>query len=519
MCDVEQTHERRVLIVDDNRAIHEDFRKILSDDGSSSNFGGLETSLFSDDHSVSPSPSYCIDNAYQGNEALEKVATSLGDQQPYEVAFVDMRMPPGWDGAKTIERIWQEDSDVQVVICTAYSDHSWSDLFQRFGGTDNLLILKKPFDSSEVRQLAATLTEKWRLNRKARLRMTQLQQMVGQKTAELTAEIAERKRIEQELRWMSEHDPLTGLFNRRAFHERFYQEWQRAIRYGRPLSFGIIDLDFFKKVNDTHGHAAGDAVLEAVARLLKEQCRPSDIVCRHGGEEFCVVLPETDKEGAVSWGERFRLAIANTATTVDNAVLKVSASVGVAERLSDTTSMEHLEKLADQALAVAKQSGRNQVVPSSSLTSRCDSQETAAASAASLPATETILLAEDEAIVRKLAVRLLEDAGYHVLTAEDGEEALRVYDEHRDEVALLILDAVMPKLDGREVYRRIIAQDPHARIIFCSGYDPETAQSGLLTQQNLRLVQKPFDRVCLLQTIREALDEEEPQCSLPAMAW
>lgn len=367
MSSLEQSRERRVLIVDDNRAVHEDFRRILLDVGSPSSLGDMEASLFSVDTPVAAGPTYSIDDAYQGREALEKVAGSLSVQQPYEVAFVDMRMPPGWDGAETIERIWQEDSDLQVVICTAYSDYSWSDLFLRLGGNDKLLILKKPFDNSEVRQLAATLTEKWRLARTAKLRMTQLQQMVEEQTAELRAEIAERKRIEQELRWMSEHDPLTGLLNRRAFHERFHQEWLRATRYGRLLSFGMIDLDFFKSINDTHGHAAGDAALETVARLLKNQCRPSDIVCRHGGEEFGVVLPETNEDGAVSWGERFRLAIADTAISIDDSTVRVTASVGVAERMSDTADVEHLMKLADQALSVAKQSGRNRVIPSSAL--------------------------------------------------------------------------------------------------------------------------------------------------------
>ena len=114
-----------------------------------------------------------------------------------------MRMPPGWDGLKTIEHIWEIDPNVQVVICTAYSDYSWGEITERLGRSENLLILKKPFDSAEVAQLASTLTEKWILARKASLKIEQLEQMVKERTDELTKinehlkqEITEREQAE-----------------------------------------------------------------------------------------------------------------------------------------------------------------------------------------------------------------------------------------------------------------------------------------------------------------------------------
>ncbi len=174
-------------------------------------------------------------------------------------------------------------------------------------------------------------------------------------------------RMERHLHTISEQDPLTGVLNRRSFHERFRHEWERADRYGHPLSSAMIDLDFFKKVNDTHGHAAGDATLTAVARLLQDQTRPSDVLCRYGGEEFCVILPETDEAGAARWAERARCAIFETPVPAGDLSLQVTASLGVAERLSDTSGPEQLVDLADQALAVAKQSGRNRVVSFASM--------------------------------------------------------------------------------------------------------------------------------------------------------
>ncbi len=173
--------------------------------------------------------------------------------------------------------------------------------------------------------------------------------------------------MERQLRAASERDPLTGIRNRRSFHERFSQEWERAIRHGHPLSCAMIDLDFFKKINDTHGHATGDATLQAVAHLLQDQSRPSDILCRYGGEEFCVLLPETDEAEAARWAQRALLAISEAPISTGDLSLEVTASIGVAELLDDTASPEQLVELADQALAMAKQSGRNRVVRISSL--------------------------------------------------------------------------------------------------------------------------------------------------------
>ena len=106
-----------------------------------------------------------LDSAYQGREGLEMIEKALAEESPFTVAFVDVRMPPGWDGIETIERIWKLDEEIQTVICTAYSDYSADDVLKRLGITDRLLILKKPFDHSEILLLATTLNEKWHLAR------------------------------------------------------------------------------------------------------------------------------------------------------------------------------------------------------------------------------------------------------------------------------------------------------------------------------------------------------------------
>lgn len=174
-------------------------------------------------------------------------------------------------------------------------------------------------------------------------------------------------RMERQLRLVSELDPLTGVLNRRAFHDRFGLEWERVTRHDRSLSCAMIDLDFFKRVNDEHGHAVGDVALKTVSQILQETRRPNDIVSRYGGEEFCVLLPETDSGGAAEWAERVRSTISETPIHAGDLSLRLTASLGVAERRADTAGPEQLVDLADQALAVAKQSGRNRVVDFRSL--------------------------------------------------------------------------------------------------------------------------------------------------------
>jgi len=202
-----KTSHRRILVVDDNEAIHKDFRKIF---GTGSKTGAAleaaEVLLFGEENS-SNGAGFEVDSAFQGKEGLEMVRKAVAEGRPYPLAFVDVRMPPGWDGIETVARIWQEYPDLQVVICTAYSDYSWDDMLKNLGRTDRLVILKKPFEVIEVLQLAEALTEKWNLAQQAKVRMTDLEHVVQARTVELTsanqslhAEIAERKRMEEELR-------------------------------------------------------------------------------------------------------------------------------------------------------------------------------------------------------------------------------------------------------------------------------------------------------------------------------
>jgi len=186
------TSIHRLLIVDDNREIHKDFRKILcANTNERSKLDDEETYLFNESSgSRCPLPEYELESAYQGQEALELVQRAVNAHSPYSMAFVDVRMPPGWDGIETITRLWEVDPNLQVVICTAYSDYSWDDMMVKLGHTDRLVILKKPFDNIEVLQLANAMTEKWRLRQQTQAAMENLEQNVAARTAEVVREQA-----------------------------------------------------------------------------------------------------------------------------------------------------------------------------------------------------------------------------------------------------------------------------------------------------------------------------------------
>jgi two-component system, NtrC family, sensor kinase len=172
-------HNRRILLIDDMRSIHEDFARILVPRSNTSDLEGVEATLFGKQRS-NESWNFQLDSAYQGSEGLNLVQAALKESRPYAVAFVDMRMPSGWDGLETIERLWQVDPLLQVVLCTAYSDHPWEQVLQRLNVEDSLLILKKPFDPIEVTQLARTLATKWDMARQAAIKMEALEQAVSE---------------------------------------------------------------------------------------------------------------------------------------------------------------------------------------------------------------------------------------------------------------------------------------------------------------------------------------------------
>ncbi len=179
---------RRILLVDDNAAIHDDFRRILVPAAKNDDLDAEAAALFGEPATVTATAAeFELDTAIQGQEALDKVVAACAAGRPYAMAFVDMRMPPGWDGVTTISKLWEVDPELHVVICTAYSDRSWEEIQAALVLRERWLVLKKPFDKIEVVQLAHAFTEKWNLSRLVRQQLATLEQMVAERSLRLAS--------------------------------------------------------------------------------------------------------------------------------------------------------------------------------------------------------------------------------------------------------------------------------------------------------------------------------------------
>lgn len=463
---------RRVLIVDDTLSIHDDFTKILCPGtGQGNDLDETENLLFG----TSPGNQtidFDVDSAFQGRQALEMLEAALAAGRPYAMAFIDMRMPPGWDGLQTIERLWQADPKLQVALCTAYSDYSWEDIDQRLVVNDRLLILKKPFDAIEIRQMASALTVKWQMTEDAALKMEELEQAVQERTRELSdaniivqnsptilyrlrgepsfplmyishnitryghrandlvsatnwaqqlihpddqanvdaamarvldrhalgasiefrlrtgqgdwrwvenryvpvrdedgrlleiegiiLDITERRLAEEKMALLARTDALTGLANRATLIERLHQTFAAARRGAAAFAVFYLDLDHFKRINDTLGHPVGDLLLLEVARRIRFTVRENDVVARLGGDEFAILqLDVSDPTQSAAMAANIRDALVAAYSLSGNAV-HISVSIGISSYSATTLDADDLLSQADMALYRAKELGRNQ---------------------------------------------------------------------------------------------------------------------------------------------------------------
>ena len=346
---------RRVLIVDDNRAIHEDFLKILG--GSADNSSELlaaERLLLGEAAALPPRPTFEIDTALQGEEGVARVRQALKDDRPYAMAFIDMRMPPGWDGLETIQHLWELDPHVQVVICSAHADYDWTEVITRLDHSDRLLVIKKPFEPIEVLQCANALTRKWENERILRRQVEHLEHVVEARTEGLEA-------ANKQLRHLASHDALTGLPNRVLLDDRLSQAVAHAERDGHSFAVAMFDLDRFKVVNDSLGHRAGDELIKEVAHRLAGIARSTDTVGRLGGDEFVFIMERLAKREDAEHIARRAVEALQVPIRIGGVNIHSSASVGIALFPTDGTSVETLIANADAAMYCAKQRGRNNI--------------------------------------------------------------------------------------------------------------------------------------------------------------
>lgn len=297
-----------ILIIDDSTAARDELRRALEAAGR-------------------------YEQVLSARDGIEGLRVLLAE--PVDAVICDLEMP-GLDGEKLLaaQRARSGGEEMPFLFLTAQRDPERMARLLRAGACD---IVQKPFYAAE---LLARLD--------LHLRLRRLQAELREKNATLAR--------------LSTTDPVTGLRNRRYATEFLALEVLRAVRYHTPLAVLLLDLDHFKRVNDTHGHRVGDAVLQVVADTLRATLRSTDVAGRYGGEEFLVVLPQTERAGAVALAERVRAAIEETAIDVGGpAPVSVTVSIGVAALDERTGSAEQLVELADAALYAAKDAGRNRV--------------------------------------------------------------------------------------------------------------------------------------------------------------
>lgn len=357
---------RRILIVDDNEDIHKDFHKIL---GSSKKkvarlqLDALESQLFAEDDHEEESTSegiknpdtgipransiydveYEIDSAYQGLDGVELVRTALNQGRPYALIFMDVRMPPGIDGIETIARIWEISNNVEIVICTAFSDYSHEQILEKLGSTDRLLFLNKPFDSIVVKQMALSLTRKWTLHEDARRHVVRLRD-----------EINQRKESESQLHHLIHHDTLTGLGNRNQMQIDLSRAIDEARYDHTRFALFFIDLDRFKEVNDTLGYHNGDKLLFEVGRRLSEKFDRYGSIFRHGGDEFAILMPKLDSLTSIERFANELQLVFEPHFEIDGLSIEVQPSIGIVIYPDNGCNIDMLMRHADITLVNAK---------------------------------------------------------------------------------------------------------------------------------------------------------------------
>ena len=583
-----QPANRRLLVIDDNPAIHDDFRKILgpADDRLAHALEAAESRVFGEAPEPSREWSFQIDFAFQGREGLEKVRAAVAAGAPYAVAFEDVRIPPGWDGIETITHIWSEFPDLQIVICTAYSDYSWDEIARAVGSNDQVLVLKKPFDNVEVLQMAHALAKKWQLTQIAHRHMAELDALVHQRTAELRTanaqlvnEMAERAAAEDALRQAHKmeavgrlaagvaHDfnnmltvilgyasilqtrqpPLdadstTSLHRVEQAAERSTALTRQLLAYSRKQTLQRRPLALNELVEQTVGLLRRVIGENIAVELHLAPSLPQIFADASSIDQVIMNLALNARDAMPDGGQ---LTLTTTAFEIDAATraqhpdaqpgahvcLTVRDSghgmdAATVSRIFDpffTTkepgkgtgmgmaTVHGVVKQHHGWIDVESAPGRGTLfrvvfpVSAGKIDDPCESPQTAVSAAPSaINGHRTILVVEDEELVRQFVDEALSALGYRVLPAANGREALEIWATRRDDIDLLLTDMVMPEsISGRQLARTLVGEKPALKVIFTSGYSAESMGPDSEQPNGHAFLAKPFLTDRLAQVVAQ----------------
>lgn len=372
---MKKKNNNHILIIDDNPNIHMDIKSVLTTASAEDNINDLESVLFNQTkkQKITYTKFNCtIDSAFSGEEGLEKISAATKTHKPYSLIFIDIRTPPGMNGIDATQKILELDPNVQIVICSAYSDHTWQKLISTLGVSDRWLILKKPFELIEMRQMACALCEKWSLQAQMHHKITEKTLFLNDANHQLSMKINELKKAHQKINYLAYFDSLTNLPNRNYFYTEVERLFQKAKENSQKVVLMYLDLDNFKHVNDAMGHSAGDALLCKVTEKLQKLLRDYDILehfipnkfvdinlARIGGDEFVIILNSIHSlEHINSIAERILSSVSVDYYIAGN-IISVTASIGIAIYPNDGDSIDSLMKNADAAMYSAKNCKRN----------------------------------------------------------------------------------------------------------------------------------------------------------------
>ncbi|MEG8056507.1 MULTISPECIES: putative bifunctional diguanylate cyclase/phosphodiesterase [Sphingomonas] len=345
----------RILIVDDEPAMHDSYRRSFAGQRSESGeaLGAMAADLFGGNASElrrGDIAGFALTHAHQGLDAVADVARALADGEPFAVAFIDIRMPPGIDGRETAQRIRALDPEINLVIVTGFSDFSPIEISKVAGPADKIFYIAKPFEVAEVTQTATALAKRWEIDRELKAARVTLAAQVVQ-LEEQSAELAAN---ESRAVHMATHDSLTDAPNRLAFLRALAERTRAAGLFATVM----VDLDRFKLVNDTLGHLAGDALIREICTILQRSAPEGALVARLGGDEFGILFETSGEAAGVMACERVVAACSVSLQVFGNSVQGgASAGVVVSEGGQGRDPVDVMRR-SDLALNDAKRGGR-----------------------------------------------------------------------------------------------------------------------------------------------------------------